>query len=77
MPRVSSIMLCIICIFNVLSGCLSQVQENKEISNLSTSPTSPLKSVMIDRYENCPLTYRGSDLSYESILAQNKLCVYQ
>jgi hypothetical protein len=55
---------------------LSQVPENKEISNLSTSPSSPLKSVMIDRYQNCPLTYRGSDLSYESILAQNKLCVY-
>ncbi|HBM69370.1 MAG TPA: hypothetical protein DDZ82_11175, partial [Rhodobacteraceae bacterium] len=59
-----------------LSGCLSQMQENKEISNLSTSPSSPLKSLMIDRYQNCPLTFLGSDLSHESIVAQNKLSVY-
>ena len=32
---------------------------------------------MIVKFQKCPLTYRGSDLSYESIQAQNKLCGYK
>ena len=32
---------------------------------------------MIDKFQKCPLTYRRSDLSYESIHLQNKLCGYK
>jgi len=63
--------------FIFLSGCLSQVQENKEVSKVFSSPSKPLKYFMIDKFQKCPLTYGGSDLSYESILAQNKLCGYK
>jgi hypothetical protein len=53
------------------------VHENKEVSKVFSSPSKPLKSFMIDKFQKCPLTYRGSDLSYESIFAQNKLCGYK
>jgi len=56
---------------------LSQVHENKEVSKVFSSPSKPLRSFMIDKFQKCPLTYRGSDLSYESIVAQNKLCGYK
>jgi len=70
-------MICISCIFIFLNGCLSQVHENKEVSKVFSSPSKPLKSFMIDKFQKYPLTYRKSDLSYESILAQNKLCGYK
>ena len=64
-------------LFIFLSRCLSQVHENKEVSKVFSSPSKPLKPFMIDKFQKCSLTYRGSDLSYESIVAQNKLCGYK
>jgi len=75
--KLSFIIIYISCIFIFLSGCLSQVQENKEVSKVFLSPRKPLKSFMIDKFQKCPLTYRRSDLSYESIHLQNKLCGYK
>ena len=77
LEKLSFILICISCNFIFLSGCLSQVQENKEVSKVFSSPSKSLKSLMIDIFQKCPFTYRGSDLSYGSIHVQNKLCGYK